>query len=151
MVEMTLFPDGVVVVVEKEQDLRHTAESMTADVAAYRELTQNQTLPVLWDVRAMGRPTPEGWRAFLSEVPEALSALALLVDDESRRIAGAFPEVMDAFLFPSQVFLDRDEAYQWLLQHVPPDFVLESFGGDGSVERDEAKPDEDKGTSITSL
>jgi hypothetical protein len=122
MVEMTLGPDGVVVVVETNPDVRHTADSMKADVDAFRELTQGVPLPVLWDVRSMSRPTPDAWREFLEDVAGALTALAMIVDEGSRNVTGSFSWAMNSFLFPAQVFESYAEALDWLRQFVPPGF-----------------------------
>jgi hypothetical protein len=128
MVEMTLHPDGVVVVVETNPGVRHTAESMHDDVVAFRELTDNRVLPALWDVRAMDRPTPDAWREFINDISGVLSALAILVDDRTRQITGAYQWAMDSFLFPSGFFEDESSAYDWLLQFVPPRFSLDVSG-----------------------
>ncbi len=122
MVEMTLHSDGVVVVVETNPGARHTAESMHNDVLAFRELTGDQVLPALWDVRAMTRPTPDGWREFINDVSGVLSALAILVDDRTRQITGSYQWAMDSFLFPAGFFEDEATAHGWLLQFVPPEF-----------------------------
>ena len=119
MVEMHLDQCGVVLVVEKRPTLRHDADSMRADVAAFRTLTGGEMLPVVWDVRQMDRPTADGWQALVNELPDAVAAMAVLVDAESRPIAGSFPEVMNSFLFPSRVFEDLKEAFEWAERFVP--------------------------------
>ncbi len=124
MVRMTLDETGVVVVVETNPDERHTAESMEADVDAYRTITDGQVLPVIWDVRQMGRPTPQGWRALIEQLPGVLASLAWLVDAESLAITGAFPEVIGSFLFPTRVFEDVESAREWSEQFVPEDLSL---------------------------
>jgi hypothetical protein len=122
MVRMTLVDSGVVIVVETQPERRHTAQSMADDVVAFQRLTGNQKLPVLWDVRRMGRPTPEGWRELVSRLPDVVAAMAFLVDQESRTVPLTFPQVMNATLFPSRVFVDVDEAMAWAEQFVPDDF-----------------------------
>jgi len=122
MVRMTLVESGVVIVVETRPERRHTAQSMADDVAAFQRLTGNQALPVLWDVRRMARPTPEGWRELVSRIPDAVAALAFLVDEESRTVPLSFPQVMNATLFPSRVFRDPGDAIAWAEQFVPDDF-----------------------------
>ncbi len=128
MVEMTLRPDGVVVVVETNPEVRHTPESMKDDVVAFRKLIGDQVLPVLWDVRAMNRPTPEGWKQFLEDIAGVLSALALVVDTDSRQVAGAFPWAINSFMFPARIFESYEEALEWLAQFVPPEFSPDSPG-----------------------
>jgi hypothetical protein len=128
MVEMTLRSDGVVIVVETNPGVRHTPESMKNDVVVFRKLIDDQVLPVLWDVRAMDRPTPEAWKQFLEDIAEVLSALALVVDTDSRHVAGAFPWAINSFMFPSRVFESYEEALEWLLQFVPPEFSLDTSG-----------------------
>jgi hypothetical protein len=128
MVEMTLRPDGVVVVVEKNPEVRHTSQSMKNDVVVFRELVSDQVLPVLWDVRAMDRPTPEAWKQFLEDISGVLSALALVVDTDSRQVTGAFPWAINSFMFPTRIFESKEEALEWLPQFVPPDFSLDPSG-----------------------
>lgn len=125
MVEMNLDQSGVVRVTEHNPEARHTAETMDADLEAFRTLTNGQALPAIWDVRRMSRPTPVGWQALMEQLPEVLPALALVVDDESRLIAGAFPEALNAFMLPTRVFEDLTSAQQWAEQFVPEDFTLD--------------------------
>lgn len=128
MVEMTLRHDGVVIVVETNPEVRHTPESMKNDVVVFRRLVGDQVLPVLWDVRAMDRPTPEAWKQFLKDIAEVLSALALVVDTDSRQVAGAFPWAINSFMFPSRIFESYEDALEWLLQFVPAEFSLDPSG-----------------------
>lgn len=114
MVSMRLHRSGVVLVVENKPEVRHTAETMKADVDAFKQLTDGQVLPVVWDIRKMGRPTPEGWLAFMEQIPDVLAALALVVDAGTRNLAGAFPLAMSSFHFPSRVFDDMASAYEWV-------------------------------------
>ena len=123
MVEMHLDESGVVLVVEKRPTLRHDAETMTNDVVAFRALTGGEMLPVVWDVRQMDRPTADGWQALVKELPDAVAALAVLVDEKSRLIAGSFPDVMNSFLFPSRIFEDLDAAHEWAKRFVPAHFA----------------------------
>ena len=134
MVEMTLHSTGVVVVVETNPGARHTAESMETDVAAFRDLTGDQALPAVWDVRRMSRPTAEGWSALVRQIPDVLTALALVVDVETAAIAGAFPAAINSFLFPARVFEDVTEAIEWAEEFVPADLELPDHGADSPSE-----------------
>ena len=127
---MALDHTGVVVVVETNPEMRHTGQTMQADVEAYEKLTAGQTLPVVWDVRQMSRPTADGWRELMSRLPDILAALALVVDPDSRAITGAFPAAMNAFMFPSRVFEDVATASEWARQFVPGDFSMAHLEAD---------------------
>jgi hypothetical protein len=124
MVTMTLDDSGVVLIVERNSDKRHTAQSTEADVAAFRSLTNGQVLPVIWDVREMKRPLPGAWDPLIHELPDLVAALAMLVDDRSRLIVGAYPAAMNSLLVPARQFEDLKKARDWLGQFVPSDFSL---------------------------
>ena len=121
---MTLQPTGVAVVVEKA-GTRHDGATVDVDLTTFEVFTGEQAVAVVWDVRRMSRPTPQGLAGFLNRIPAVASGVAVLVDEDSRSVIDAVPSVMSALHFPMRVFDDFDLAHEWVAQFAPADFSVD--------------------------
>ncbi|MCP3993821.1 MAG: hypothetical protein GY722_01980 [bacterium] len=92
--------------------IRHDDATVDVDLATFREFTGRQSVGVVWDVRQLNRPRPQGLAAFLNRIPAVASAVALLVDEESRSVIETVPPGMSFLHFPMRVFDDNDDAYE---------------------------------------
>ncbi len=124
MAKMSLDRSGVAVVVEKA-GTRHDDATVDTDLTTFRAFTGEQRVAVVWDVRRMSRPRPEGLAAFLYRIPAVASGVAVLVDERSRSVIEAVPPVMSSLHFPMRVFDDFDRAYEWVEQFAPADLSVD--------------------------
>ena len=122
--DFTLFRSGLAVVVEKPVT-RHDDETVDTDLSTFEAFTGRQRVAVVWDVRRMQRPTPQGLAGFLNRIPAVASGVAVLVDEESRSVVEAIPPVMSSLHFPMRVFDDYDEAHEWVEQFAPTDLSVD--------------------------
>ena len=130
MARMTLHPSGVAVVVEKA-GARHDDATVRTDLLTFRALTGEQPVAVVWDVRRMSRPRPEGLAAFLRRIPFVASGVALLVDADSPPVIEAVPPVMSTLHYPMRIFDDYDRAYEWVRQFAPAEFSVDHLESEG--------------------
>ncbi|MDJ0498115.1 MAG: hypothetical protein QNJ89_09810 [Acidimicrobiia bacterium] len=114
--EYTLRDDGIVVGRDVDTPIHRDTAMVTESMDALAELTGGKLSPGLWDPRALTRVYPEGWVVLIQRLPDLLSALAILVNDELESLLGAFPGLMDSMLFPVRMFRDETEALDWLAQ-----------------------------------
>ena len=130
MASMTLYPHGVAVVVEKA-GTRHDEATVQTDLSTFRKLTGNQPVAVVWDVRRMSRPHPQGLAAFLNRIPFVALGVALLVDAESAPVIDAVPSVMSTLHYPMRIFHEFDSAREWVEQFAPDEFSIDHIDADG--------------------
>lgn len=128
MATMTLDRSGVAVVVEKPVT-RHDNATVDTDLTTFQAFTGGQRVAVVWDVRHMQRPRPQGLAGFLNRIPAVASGVAVLVDEDSRSVV-AIPPVMSSLHFPMRVFDDYDEAHEWVKQFVPADLSVDHLDPD---------------------
>ena len=124
MAKMSINRSGIAVVVEKA-GTRHDVATVDTDLTTFRSFTGEQRVAVVWDVRQMSRPHPEGLAAFLHRIPAVAAGVAVLVDDNSRSVVEAVPPVMSSLHFPMRVFDDFDRAYEWVAQFAPAEFSVD--------------------------
>lgn len=122
--DMTLYRSGVAVVVEKPV-VRHDGSTVDIDLTTFQAFTGAQRVAVVWDVRRMQRPRPQGLAGFLNRIPAVASAVAVLVDGDSRSVIEAIPPVMSSLHFPMRVFEDYEDAYEWVQQFAPAEFSVD--------------------------
>lgn len=67
--------------------------------------------PGLWHPRALNKSYPEGWVVLIDRLPETISALAIVVDDEMERVLGAHPRKRALSCFrPQMAMLPKSRA-----------------------------------------
>ncbi len=106
--------DGIVIGRDVNTDVQRTAAVTNATLDVLAELSGPEKRPALWDPRAFDRMYPEGWLVLIERLPEMITALAILVDDDVEPFLGTFPQHMDSLLFPVRLFRDEDKAIEWL-------------------------------------
>lgn len=116
--------DGIVIGRDINPEIERTAAVTHDNMDVLADLIGPGLRPGLWDPRAFDRIHPQGWVVLIERLPEMISALAIVVDDQLEDLLGAFPQYMDALLFPVRKFRDEEEAIIWLT----------GFLGDGSPE-----------------
>ena len=114
--EYTLRDDGIVIGRDRDTDIHRDTAVVTESMDALADLVGGKPAPGLWDPRALTRVYPEGWMVLINRLPDLLSSLAILVNDELESLLGAFPVLMDSMLFPVRLFREESEALEWLSQ-----------------------------------
>ena len=116
-VSIQLGEDGVIVAREKESE-RHTPATTHRALDALAEVAGGRRRPMLWDVRRLSVGGPEARAIFVQRMPESLSALAVLVDqqidEELQGALEAFTPIIESLMMPIRVFYDEDAALGWL-------------------------------------
>ena len=114
----TLRSDGIVVGRATNPETPRTRENVSAALDELELLLEGEPRPGLWDPRLVKQFPPSAWSVLISRLEQSMMALAILVDVDTEKALGAFPEAIDAFLMPVRVFDDESDAIEWLLQFV---------------------------------
>ncbi|MDJ0923864.1 MAG: hypothetical protein QNJ77_04810 [Acidimicrobiia bacterium] len=119
--EFTLRDDGIVLGRAINPDVPRTRENVAQALDELDQLTGGEPRPGLWDPRAVTRFPPHAWSVLVSRLSETFVALAILVNDETEKAMGAFPDAIDAFLIPVRLFRSEAPAISWLQQFIDDD------------------------------
>ena len=68
----------------------------------------------IMDLRATTSVGADVWPSFINQIRSILSALAMLVSDETSHQAIVFQDTINALLIPCRVFEDDESAVAWL-------------------------------------
>lgn len=109
----TLRDDGIVVARDLNAEVRRTTAAVDQTMNVLMRLIDGKPRPVLW-LLGLEKSSAEGWMALIRRAPEVTKALAIVVNERTQPVLGAFPESMDALLFPVQVFEAESAALEWL-------------------------------------
>ena len=116
--EYTLRDDGIVVGRDVNPSIHRDTAIVTESMDTLAGLLGGEPRPALWDPRVLTRVYPEGWVVLIHRLPDLVTALAILVDDELEALLGAFPGLMGSMLFPVRMFREESAAFGWLAQFV---------------------------------
>lgn len=114
--EYTLRDDGIVVGRDVNSAIHRDTAIVTESMDTLAELLGGEPCPALWDPRALTRVYPEGWVVLIHRLPDLVTALAIVINDELEALLGTFPGLMDSMLFPVRMFRAESEALDWLAQ-----------------------------------
>lgn len=104
-----------------DEDLVVSAEDAIETVRMVRELTGDQPLPAVVDMRGLAYAGPEVREMFAgdSETAHEVATALLVTTGSSRAMAQVFTRVTKPSR-PVEVFTDEAEAIAWLRGFVPP-------------------------------
>ena len=112
--EYTLYDDGVVVARAIHPEIPRTVDTASKSLDVLEELIEGRPRPILWDIRGAARLQPEAWQALIGRLETVATALAVMADEETPPLLGAFPEAIDSLLMPVGRFDDEEAALVWL-------------------------------------
>jgi hypothetical protein len=112
--QWTLRDDGVIVGVGIKPDLPRDRAIMARNLDTLAVVTAGTPRPVLWDPRAVPHIQPGAWAEIIDRVTDLVVAVAILVDDETEQMLGAYPRAMNSLLFPIRTFRSEEPALTWL-------------------------------------
>lgn len=121
LIVLTREDDGVIVGRERNFDIPRTVDRVAEAVEVTWPLAGCQPCAAIWDMRGSPRAKPESWQLVIRRVPEIFRALAIIVDEDAKRALGAFPMAIDSLLIPVRMFVDVDEARNWIAPFAKPE------------------------------
>ena len=68
----------------------------------------------IWDIRGFTSVEMDAWITFLDVLPKVVSALAMVVSDDTMTQALTFQEEINRLLVPCRLFEDDESAVAWL-------------------------------------
>lgn len=93
---------------------RSTSESVSHTFDAIQRLAGGTPRPVFFDARSWPGGETLAWITAIERLPEFFTAIAILVDEESRPALGHYPETIDRLVIPLRIFTDRTDALDFL-------------------------------------
>lgn len=121
LIILTREDDGLIVGRERNFDVPRTVDRVAEAVDVTWKLAGRRPCVAIWDMRGSPRPRPESWELFIRRIPGIFRALAIIVDEDAKRALGAFPMAIDSLLIPVRMFVDEDEARNWIAPLAKPD------------------------------
>ncbi len=112
-----LLDNGIVTALEINPELERSKELVAEALDALEELLDGRRFPGLWDPRPLIKVFPPGWRQLLDRLDDLVTALAVVVDEDTPGVKGLYPTLMQSQYVPVRLFFDEDEAMQWLAGH----------------------------------
>ncbi|MDJ0954509.1 MAG: hypothetical protein QNJ81_12600 [Acidimicrobiia bacterium] len=112
--------DGIVTAVELNPELERTEELVAEALDTLEAIVDGVPRPGLWDPRPLVTAFPAGWSQLLDRLEDLVSALAILVDDETPGARGLFPALLDSPYVPVRIFREEQRALDWLAGYVDP-------------------------------
>ena len=88
-----------------------TTENAMRNAAA---LAASGPKQAIWDVRGFTSVDMDAWLVFLDWLPTVVSALAMVVSDDTMTQALTFQEEINRLLVPCRLFEDDESAVAWL-------------------------------------
>ena len=124
-VRLVLGDDGIIETTPL--DPQRTPRILSEIALAIADIGRGGPRPMIWDPTGTLPLPPQGWHVIVNNIEAVVNALAIIVAEEDVHLLGSFPEAMDTFLVPVRVFNTKEEAREWLHQHVDSDLSTDEL------------------------
>lgn len=102
------------ILVERTKPLFGTVEMAEETFDIFRDLAEGSPRPLLFDIRQWKGGEPEAWQLTIESTSSLFTAVAVLIDSNSAPTVGRFPEIINRFMVPAQLFTDEEKAMDFL-------------------------------------